>query len=165
MVRTGTDSFGADNSAPMNSARTIRRWSTRRREMFNSARKFSAWFSTAFLVTSNCGEWMGILKQFPKRAWPRMWNPQNSPSHHHVTPFPGGALFSGWFLLNKIHRFWDLEIPVQVPAIETCFTSIDEIARIFFKSQSLYRGFFLCPGAYIALGGEELGFFSKSQGP
>ena len=31
------------------------------------------------------------------------------------------------------------EIPVQVPAIETCFTSIDEIARIFAKSQSLHR--------------------------
>jgi len=30
-------------------------------------------------------------------------------------------------------------IPVQVPAIKTCFTSIDEIARIFSKSQSLYR--------------------------
>ena len=35
---------------------------------------------------------------------------------------------------------WELEIPVQVPAIRTCFMSIDEIARIFSKSQSLYRG-------------------------
>ena len=34
---------------------------------------------------------------------------------------------------------WDLEIPVQVPAIKTCFMSKDEIARIFSKSQSLYR--------------------------
>ena len=35
---------------------------------------------------------------------------------------------------------WDLEIPVQVPAIETCFMSIDEIlvVRIFSKSQCLY---------------------------
>jgi len=37
------------------------------------------------------------------------------------------------------------KIPVQVPAIKTCFMSIDEIARIFSKSQSLkvipsYRG-------------------------
>ena len=30
------------------------------------------------------------------------------------------------------------EIPVQVPAIETCFRPIDEIARIFFESQSPY---------------------------
>jgi len=35
---------------------------------------------------------------------------------------------------------WDLEIPVQVPTIKTCFRSIDEIARIFSKSQSLHRG-------------------------
>jgi len=28
----------------------------------------------------------------------------------------------------------DLEIPVRVPAIKTCFMSIDEIARIFSKS-------------------------------
>ena len=34
----------------------------------------------------------------------------------------------------------DSEIAVQVPAIKTCFMSIDEIARIFSKSQSLYRG-------------------------
>ena len=33
-----------------------------------------------------------------------------------------------------------IEIPVQVPAIETCFMSIDEIARIFSKSQGPYRG-------------------------
>jgi len=32
------------------------------------------------------------------------------------------------------------KIPVQVPAIETCFMSIDEVAWIFSKSQSLYRG-------------------------
>ena len=32
------------------------------------------------------------------------------------------------------------EIPVQDPAIKTCFTSVDELARIFSKSQSLYRG-------------------------
>ena len=31
------------------------------------------------------------------------------------------------------------QIPVQVPAIKKCFMSIDEIARIFSKSQSLYR--------------------------
>ena len=40
----------------------------------------------------------------------------------------------------KILWVWDLEIPVQVPAIKTCFISVDEIARIFLKSQSLYRG-------------------------
>ena len=32
------------------------------------------------------------------------------------------------------------KIPVQVPAIKICFMSIDEIAWIFSKSQSLYRG-------------------------
>ena len=32
------------------------------------------------------------------------------------------------------------KIPVQDPAIKTSFMSIDEIARIFSKSQSLYRG-------------------------
>ena len=43
------------------------------------------------------------------------------------------------------------KIPVQVPAIETCFMSIDEIAQIFSKSQSpLY------------IGGEARNFF-KSQ--
>ena len=31
------------------------------------------------------------------------------------------------------------KIPVQVPAIKICFMSIDEIARIFFQSYSLYR--------------------------
>ena len=31
-------------------------------------------------------------------------------------------------------------IPVQVPAIETCFMSIDEIAGIFSKSHSPYIG-------------------------
>ena len=31
-------------------------------------------------------------------------------------------------------------IPAQVPAIETCFMSVDEIARIFSKSLGLYRG-------------------------
>ena len=41
-------------------------------------------------------------------------------------------------------------IPIQVPAIETCFMPIDEIARIFSKSQSLYRG-------------GEIGIFLKSQ--
>ena len=40
-----------------------------------------------------------------------------------------------------------LGIPVHVPAIETCFMSTDEIARIFSKSQ-----------------GEEFGIFPKSQG-
>ena len=42
-------------------------------------------------------------------------------------------------------------IPVQVPAIETCFMSIDEIARIFSKSKSLRRG-------------GEIGIFPKSRG-
>jgi len=37
-------------------------------------------------------------------------------------------------------RGMDEKIPVQVPAIETCFMSIDEIAQIFYKSHSLYRG-------------------------
>ena len=32
------------------------------------------------------------------------------------------------------------KIPIKVPAIETCFMSIDEIAQIFSKSQGLYRG-------------------------
>jgi len=32
------------------------------------------------------------------------------------------------------------KIPVQVPAIKTWIMSIDEIVRIFSKSQSLYRG-------------------------
>ena len=35
---------------------------------------------------------------------------------------------------------WDLQIPVQVPEIETFFMFIDEIARIFSKSQSLHIG-------------------------
>ena len=43
-------------------------------------------------------------------------------------------------LSSYISWVWDLEIPVQVPEIKTCFMSIDEIARIFSKSQSLYRG-------------------------
>ena len=41
---------------------------------------------------------------------------------------------------------------VQVPAIETCFISIDEIAQIFSKCQSLYRG-------------GKFGIFPKSQSP
>jgi len=36
--------------------------------------------------------------------------------------------------------------------LETCFMSIDEIARIFFKCKGLYRG-------------REIGIFSKSQSP
>ena len=44
-----------------------------------------------------------------------------------------------------------IEILVRVPAIETCFMSIDEIVRIFLKSQSSYIGeefrIFLCPKA------------------
>ena len=36
--------------------------------------------------------------------------------------------------------FWDLEIPVQSPAIETCFMSVDEITHMFSKSQSPYIG-------------------------
>ena len=40
---------------------------------------------------------------------------------------------------NVVERL-SLIILVQVPAIETCFMSIDEIVRIFSKSQSLYRG-------------------------
>ena len=43
-------------------------------------------------------------------------------------------------LSSYILWVWDLEIPVQVPTIKTRFTSIDDIARIFSKSQSLYRG-------------------------
>ena len=39
-------------------------------------------------------------------------------------------------LLYKL-RVWDLEILVRVPAIKTCFMSIDEMARIFSKPQSL----------------------------
>jgi len=57
-------------------------------------------------------------------------------------------------------------IPFQVPGIETCSMSIDEIARIFSKSQSLYRGgeveiFLKSQGLYR---GGVFGIFLKSQG-
>ena len=44
---------------------------------------------------------------------------------------------------SKLHQLGGLviiKIPVQVPAIERCFMSIDEIARIFSKSRSPYIG-------------------------
>ena len=51
----------------------------------------------------------------------------------------GGYNSQSKYVHKKI-KVWDLEIPVQVPAIKTCFMSTDEIARIFSKSQSLCRG-------------------------
>ena len=55
--------------------------------------------------------------------------------------------------------------PVQVPAIEICFMSIDEIARIFSKCHNPYIGeeirIFLYPKAYIE---GERSEFLKSQG-
>ena len=68
--------------------------------------------------------------------------------------------------MNDVSVYIFKEIAVQVPAIETCFMSINEIAQIFSKSQGLYRGgefgIFPSPRAYIE---GEIGIFSKSQSP
>ena len=65
---------------------------------------------------------------------------------------------------GKLGRGGGSKILVQVPAIETCFMSIDEIARILSKCQSPYIGgeieICLRPRGYIEGKRSE---FSKSQ--
>ena len=87
-------------------------------------------------------------KQNIHRGFERDETPYSSHYIHHQVP-PYQSVLSNHFNQTLNHRdfrlFPSTKIPVQVPAIETCFMSTDEIlvARILSKSRSLYiRGEF-----------------------
>ena len=101
-----------------------------------------------------------ILKP-PSNAGKPLCRDSSLKNYQHANPYPSLHFIAHFlnlnhfplicilFLFRKNFLRFIRKIPVQVPAIETCFMSIDEIAQIFSKCQSPYIGggigIFLCP--------------------